>query len=166
MLLSLVTAALFLTITSSNALSLDTSHHLARHQHIAARHPPVKRASVSTRCKKRNNTSAAAASNPAPTAPPAPSSSSGSGNLKGKVGIAWPNGDVPYLKNFITDKVSAFVDFFFSSSFPNFFSLACTIGALINYKTLMDWNLFQCYGARTKSLTFRTLSRAVTQVLF
>ena len=123
-----ITAALFL-ITFSNALSYDTSasHHLARHQHIAARHPAVKRASVSTRCKKRNSTPAAAPSSTShpntPTAPPPSSSqappSSGSG--KGKVGIAWPNGNAPYLKNFITEKVSVFVDFFFSSSSSPYF---------------------------------------------
>lgn len=125
MLLSLlaITTALFL-ITSSNALSLDTSHHLARHQHIAARHPAVKRASVSTRCKKRNFTSAVPASHPTPTAPSssqAPPSSSSPGSGKGKVGIAWPNGNAPYLKNFITEKVSVFVDFFFSSSSSPYF---------------------------------------------
>ena len=114
-----ITAALFL-ITSSNAFSLDTSHHLARHQHIAARHPEVKRASASTRCQKRNSTPAAIPSS-TPTTPPAPPSSPWPG--KGKVGIAWPNGNAPYLKNFITEKVSVFVDFFFSSSSPYFFLL-------------------------------------------
>ena len=163
MLLSLlaITTALFL-ITSSNALSLDTSHHLARHQHIAARHPAVKRASVSTRCKKRNFTSAVPASHPTPTAPSssqAPPSSSSPGSGKGKVGIAWPNGNAPYLKNFITEKVSAYVDFFFffSSSFLYLFSPAYTIGAQIKYKTRMDWNIFQCYGAGIKLLTLRAL---------
>jgi len=113
MLLSLlaITAALFL-ITSSNALSVDTSHHLARHQLIAARHPALKRASISARCKKRNTTSVAAAPSTTSTTPHAsspsqapPASSPVSG--KGKVGIAWSYGDDPRLKNFITEKVSA-----------------------------------------------------------
>ena len=120
-----ITAVLFF-ITSSNAFSLDTSHHLARHQHIAARHPAVKRASASTRCQKRNSTPAAAPSS-TPTTPPAPPSSPWPG--KGKVGIAWPNGNAPYLKNFITEKVSVFVDFFFSSSSPYFF-----------YSSIYNWS--------------------------
>ena len=81
-----ITAALFL-ITFSNALSYDTStsHHLARHQHIAARHPAVKRASVSTRCKKRNSTPAAAPSSTShPNTPTAPPPSSSLPQLRGK----------------------------------------------------------------------------------
>lgn len=176
-----ITGALFF-IASSNALSVDSFHHLARHQHIAARHPAVKRASVSARCKKRNSTSTTAPSStlhptyapPASSsshAPPssssqAPPSSPSSGSGKGKVGIAWAyhDGDDAKLKNFITNKVSTFVDFFlFSSSFPYLFSPAYTLGALKSHKTLMDCNLLQCYGVPNKSVTSRALSTTVMQ---
>jgi hypothetical protein len=102
-----ITIALFL-ITFSNALSLDSSVHLARHQHIAARHSAVKRASGSARCKKRPSSSstpqATSAAPAAPSSSQAPPSSSGG---SGKVGIPWANGEESTLKNFITDKVSA-----------------------------------------------------------
>ena len=190
MLLSFIAIAAALSlITSSNALSVDTSHHLVRHQHIA-RHPVVKRASASARCKNRVPTSAAAPSStshhkstvdPAHSSSQAPSPSQAhshsqapspsqappsSGN--GKVGVAWAfDGDGFAIKNFLTKKVSTFVDFFLlSSSFPYLFSPAYTIGPLTNYKIFMDWNSFQCYGAANKSLTFWTLSRAIMQVLF
>ena len=125
-----ITIALFL-ITFSNALSLDSSVHLARHQHIAARHSAVKRASGSARCKKRHSSStphATSTAAPAPSPSQAPPTSSGG---SGKVGLAWAYSDDPSLKNFISHKVSAFVDFFlFSSSFAYFFSSAYTLGPL------------------------------------
>ena len=117
-----ITVALF-PFTSSNALSVDSFHQLARHQHIAVRHPAVERATVShgARCKRRNPISATAAPSTSyrtSTAPPASSSQappSPSSSGKGKVGIAWAYGDDPILKNFVTEKVSAFVDFFLFS---------------------------------------------------
>lgn len=170
-----ITAVLFL-ITSSNALSLDSSVHLARHQHIAARHLAVKRASGSARCKKRNSTSTAAAPSapiatsiapPAPSysqAPPPPSSPS---SRSGKVGIAWAYGGDSALQNFITNKVSAFVDFFFFSSVSSYlFSPAYTLGPLLDHQILMDYNMLQCYGAPTNSLNSRALSSPVMQILF
>ena len=128
MLPSLLTVPIaLLLIASSYALSIDSSVHLARHQQIAARHPEVKRASVSARCKKRNSNSTSGStvssnSLPTNTAPPAstssqapPPSSPHTGGT-GKVGIAWAYNDDPSLKNFITQKVSRLVDLFFISS--------------------------------------------------
>lgn len=173
MLLSLfaITGALILVI-SSNALSLDSSAHLARHQHIAARRSAVERAPVSARCKKRGSTSSTSslvsapspsssqASKPSPS--PSPSPSSGSG----KVGLAWAYGDDPALKNFITDKVSKFVDFFlFPLSFLYLLSPDFTLGTLLNQQILLDWIMLQCYGAWTYSLNSRILSSPVMQIL-
>ena len=130
-----ITAVIFL-IASSYALSVDTSRHLARHQRIARR-PPLKRPSATARCKKKPSTSAAAptpasTSHHTSTAHPSPSSSPPSTSGNGKVGIDWANGDPSSIKNFVTKKVSTFVDFFlFSSSFPYLFFPAYTIGALI-----------------------------------
>lgn len=125
-LLALTTA--FFLFASSNALSLDSSGLLARHHQIAARHHVAKRASASARCKKRNSTSTAHATSTAPPASSsshAPASSSPSGKA-GKIGIAWAMGPTTLLPQFITDKVSTFVDFFslFFSSFPYLFSLS------------------------------------------
>ena len=171
-----LTAALFL-ITSSNALSIDPSVHFARHHQIISRRPEVKRDSTSARCQKRgNSTSVSAAvpsSTPTSSTPPAPSSSqapppsSSPSAGTGKVGIAWAYNNDPSLKNFITDKVSAFVDFsIFFSSFPYFISLAYTLGTLKNHQILMDCNILQCYGAPAKSVHSRPLSSQVMQMLF
>lgn len=163
-----ITAALFF-IASSNALSLDSSGLLARHQHIAARHAPAKRASVSARCKKRNSSSTPHATS---TAPPAPSSShappSSSSGKAGKIGLAWAMGPTTSLPNFITNKVSTFVDFFLFSSFPYLFSPGYTLGTLRYKETLMDWNSFQCYGAanQIESKNSRQLSSPVMHLLF
>ena len=171
-----ITVAALCLIISSNALSLDSSVHLARHQHIAARHPAAKRASVSARCKKRNSTSTAVVSStqlatstalhaPSPSQAPPPSSSPSSGS--GKVGLSWSYGDDPALKNFITDKVSAFVDsFLFFSSSPYIFSPAYTLGPLLNRQTLTDCNMLQCFGAPANSLNSRPLSSPVMQISF
>ena len=103
-----VTCALFL-ITSSFVLSLDPSAH---HQHIPAR-------SINRRCTKGNSTIAHPPSHPPPSKP-----------SKGKVGLAFPGGNVDHLKYFITEKVSAFVDFFlFSLSFPYLLSSIYNWGA-------------------------------------
>ena len=134
-----LTAAFFFLITSSNALSIDTSaHHLARHHHlIAARQPqPAKRASVSAKCRKRNSTSvapppstsapantpAAPAPAPAPTTSQAPATPPSTGG-NGKVGLAWAYGDDPHLANFISWKTSAYVScfLFFPPTRPLFF---------------------------------------------
>jgi hypothetical protein len=185
MLLRLLAIVALFLITSSNALSLDT---LSRHQQIAARHPAVKRSVSARCQKRNSSSTAAASSSPlarvaphtthstssahpavssshsAPSSshpapspsPPPPASSPSSGS--GKLGIAWALGNSPFLKNFITPKVSAFVHFFFySSSYPYLFSPAYTIGALLHHQTPMDWNLFQCYGGLTKSLNSVTL---------
>ena len=162
-----ITAVLFL-ITSSNALSIDTSHHLARHQHIA-RHPVVKRASGasdSARCIKRDSTSVAVPSSTSTANLASSSSQAPPSSGSGKVGIAWAfDSDGLAIKNFLTSKVSTFVDFFLFSFFPHLFSPAYTLGPLLNYKIFMDCNFVQCYGATTKSLSFRTLSRAITQIV-
>lgn len=182
MLLTLIalTAALFLI--TSNALSIDTSaHHLARHHHIAARQP-VKRASVSAKCRNRNSSSAAPppstslpASTATPAAPapttsqaPAPPSSPSGGS--GKVGLAWAYGDDPHLKNFITGKVSAYVLIY--SFFPftfRFLTLplfpAFTLGDLLDHKTFLDCSLLQCYGVTINLVNSKTLSRLVMQIL-
>ena len=137
-----LTAAFFFLITSSNALSIDTSaHHLARHHHlIAARQPqPAKRASVSAKCRKRNSTSvapppstsapantpAAPAPAPAPTTSQAPATPPSTGG-NGKVGLAWAYGDDPHLANFISWKTSAYVFFlfFFSPTRPLLFTFS------------------------------------------
>ena len=153
MLLTLIalTAALFLI--TSNALSIDTSaHHLARHHHIAARQP-VKRASVSAKCRNRNSSSAAPppstslpASTATPAAPapttsqaPAPPSSPSGGS--GKVGLAWAYGDDPHLKNFITGKVSAYVLFY--SFFPLLFvSLLYLFSSIYTWGPTRPQNIF------------------------
>ena len=125
----LAIAALFL-VTSSNALTIDSSLHLARHHLISARHPVVKRAN-SRRCIERDTTSAsqpapvasssspptssAAPAAPAPSPSPSPSqappSSPPSSGGSGKVGLGWSYGGEASLSNFITSKVSAFVGF-------------------------------------------------------
>lgn len=179
MLLSLLaTVALFLT---SNALSLDSSVHLARHQHVAARHPAIKR-SVSARCQKRNSTSPGATSSAPPathtasptssshTPPQSSSPSSGSSGSSGssKRGISWSNqeSDSP-SKNFVTDGMSLFVDFLlYSSSYPYLFFPAHTIGMLSNQRNLLDCNIFQCYGAIPVSIPLTTLSSPVMQLMF
>jgi hypothetical protein len=105
----------------ANALSLDTSpnyaRHLGHHQVIAKK----KRADTK-RCKPRPASSSVSPSagkqiptsspptapkttttnKPASTPPATPPSTGG----KGKVGLAWANGDDASLKNFVTNKVS------------------------------------------------------------
>ena len=123
MLLSHLAISFF--IISASALTLDSSLHLARHHDIAARHPTVKRSSVSARCKKRNPSSSTGvasstplathtASTPSSSHAP-PSSVSPSSN---KVGVAWSQGNTDALKHFVTPKVSAFVHFFVSIPRP------------------------------------------------
>ena len=144
-----ITAVIFL-ITSSYALSVDSSRH-ARHQRIARR-PPLKRPSATARCKKKPFTSVAAPTptstphhtltstshrtstahpSPSSTAHPSPTSSPPSTSGNRKVGIDWASGDPSSIKNFVTKKVSTFVDFFLFSSFPYLFFPAYTIGALV-----------------------------------
>ncbi|KAH9482862.1 hypothetical protein JR316_0004962 [Psilocybe cubensis] len=129
---SLVILACSLGPAPVNALSIDTSpnhhaRHLGHHQLIAK-----KKRADSRRCKPRpssslvkpSSTKAAVPSSsvkpavvtpaPAPTtkaaAPPkttqAPAPPPPSTNAGAKVGIAWPMGDDPSLKNFKTNKVS------------------------------------------------------------
>ena len=130
MLPTFLALALFL-VTSTNALSLDSSVHLARHQHIAARHA-VERSPVNARCKKRNPPSSVSPSTPASSSqalPPsssssqAPSPSSSPSSGPRKAGIGWSQGpNAAALQNFITGKVSSFVDLFlYSSSCPYLF---------------------------------------------
>ena len=187
-----IASALFL-ITSSCALSLDSSVHLARHQQIAARHPVVNRSSVSARCQKRTPPSPSTvasgtrlAASPSSSSPsqhsrpsssqapppsssqaPPPSSSPSTASVSGKVGIGWSLGDDSAVKNFLTDKVSAFVDFFLCpSSYPYPFSPAYTLGHLLHHNRIpLDCHLLQCYGVQIKLLSSRSLSSPVMHLL-
>jgi len=99
----LILAILFFTV---NAISLD-------HHHLIARQfaQPQKRSTGTGRCKPRPTSSStttpkytpAAPAAPSPAAPspspsPSPSSSSASSD---KIGIAWPNGNDPSLRNYM-----------------------------------------------------------------
>lgn len=143
-LLGLTTIAILFVAAPANALSVDSSVHLARHQAIARQislpEPLVKR-SVATRCKVRSISSSvqpsstppppaptsskapppAASPTPSPSPSPAPKQSSG-GNRK--TGLAWALGGDPSLKNFLSPKVSTYVYFFLGFSSVLIFSLS------------------------------------------
>lgn len=111
-----------------SALSVDTTHH-ARHNLHHAVAAKKKRATSSKRCKARStapaSTHAAEATTKAPAPAPKPTTSkaaapapkpspqsSGGGSSNsgggGKVGIAWPLGNDPSIKNFKTGKVDKY----------------------------------------------------------
>jgi hypothetical protein len=106
-------------VSPVNALSLDTSPNYARqlghHQVIAKkkradtrRCKPRPSSSVAPSAAKKSASSPPAApspttTKPASTPPATPPPSSGG---RGKVGLAWANGDDGALKNFVTNKVS------------------------------------------------------------
>ena len=150
------------------ALSIDSSPNYARHlgHHHAIAH---KKRADSKRCKPRPVSSSSPpvskptppkqdqpapkpattkpASTPAPAAPPA---SAG----KGKVGLAWANGDDGSLKNFVTSKVST-CDFFLLlllSFVPTHLPPVSILGVRGNLRDLMPlvWTLRLCSGEPSK----------------
>ena len=101
----------------ANALAAD-GHHMLKVKRTHAHDAVAKRKRQSgQRCKPRPTSSSSDASTPEQTpsssdsvpattssSAPAQTSSAPSSNGDAKVGLAWANGDVDYIKNFITSK--------------------------------------------------------------
>ena len=152
----------------ANALSVESSPNHARH---FGHHQPIalKKRADTRRCKPRPSSSSAKPpatqtpvrqdqAAPKPTSSPQPASTPAASTPppssgKGKVGLAWANGDDAALKNFVTSKVSTY-DFFPPISFefpPTSFSVFI-LGVHGNLLDLMPlvWNSRLCSGEPSK----------------
>lgn len=93
--------------SSSLASSASSKHAAATPAAAAASSPPPKASPAPAKSSSKASTKPAATPTPAKTGGSDGGSPPSKGKGGGKVGLAWPNGDDPSLKNFATDNVIA-----------------------------------------------------------